>query len=86
MLTVETGDGNAVGEVVGEGVDRIIDNDGLAQIAAKSVQVLDEHTEVWDGQAVLPVQPIAEELVSWVEKREASVGVVFLYKRERRRM
>ena len=42
-MTVKARDRYAVGEVVGEGVNRIIDDDGLAQIAAKSVQVLDEH-------------------------------------------
>ena len=78
LLTVEARDRYSVGQVVGEGVNRIIDNDCLAQIAAKPVQVLDEHVEVRDGQAVLSVQPVAEELVVRVEQLEASVCVVFL--------
>ena len=57
----------------------IIDNDGLAQIAAKSVQVLDEHVKVGDGRAVLPVQPITEEFIARIEQLEASVCVGFLY-------
>ena len=43
LLTVEARNRYAVGEVIGEGVNGIIDNDSLAQIATKSVQVLDEH-------------------------------------------
>lgn len=80
LLPVEAGDGYTVGELVAEGMQRVVDYDGLAQVAAKTAEVLD--VDIWIGlQAVVAVEAVRKEFVVRIEQLDACVGVRLLCQR-----
>lgn len=75
--------GDSIWQVVGESIDRIIDDDCLGKVTPKPVQVLREHVQMWDWQAVLPVQPVGEEPIFRIKELNARVSIVFLLPKSR---
>ena len=61
--------------------DGVVNDDGLAQWAPQSAQVLHIGPFLYD-HAVLSVQAVMEVLVLWVEQFNASVSICFLEKQE----
>ena len=78
FLAYEAWNRDAVGQIIGECVNRVIDNYSLGEVAAEPVHVLCQHVQVWDGQAVLPVQPMREELVVGIKELNARISIVSL--------
>ena len=59
-------------------MNRIIDDDGFGKVATEAVQVLREHVQLGDADAVLAVQSVAEVQVLRVEQVYAGVSVRLL--------
>ena len=64
--------------MISKGMDRVVDDNGLGEVATQLAQVLDE--SAWlRGQTVLAVQSMMNELIVRIKELYASICVHFLY-------
>ena len=69
----------AIREVVGEGLDRIVDNDSLWEISSKPMQILSYYIKLRDFRAVLAIESMGEITILWIKQADTFVCVAFLY-------
>ena len=75
LLMIERNDWDTVVNLVGERVDRVVDDDHVFHRSiGDDSQILDV-VALWSLHAVLPVHPILEQLILWVNVIEDSISV-----------